>query len=109
MEKTKLPNVNTAMILGIISFIGCCCSSGILGVILSLVALNYTKKDEKLYQENPDLYENYSQLKTAKIIAIVGLVLAAIQVLYLLFIIATGNFAQQMEEMRELMEQMQNK
>lgn len=35
MEKQKLPNEQSTMILGLTSFIGCCCTSGILGLVLS--------------------------------------------------------------------------
>jgi beta-lactamase regulating signal transducer with metallopeptidase domain len=78
MEEQKLPNATVSLILGIISFIACCLSSGFGGVILSAIALYLANKDLKMAQPNPELYENYNTVKTAKIIAIVGLVLAAI-------------------------------
>lgn len=81
MEQQKLPNATISLVLGIISFIACCFSSGFGGVVLSGIALFLANKDKKTYNENPDQYENYSQVKTARIIAIIGLILAIIIVL----------------------------
>ena len=47
MEQQKLPNATISIVLGIISFIGCCCTSGFGGVVLSGIALFLAKKDEK--------------------------------------------------------------
>jgi hypothetical protein len=82
MEKQKLPNATTSLILGILSFIACCCSMGIGGVILSGIALFLANKDRKTYAENPELYENYKQVNTARTVAIVGLALAIISLIY---------------------------
>ncbi|RMB64068.1 DUF4190 domain-containing protein [Dokdonia sinensis] len=107
MEQQKLPNVTIALVLGIISFIACCCSMGIGGLVLSGIAFYLVTKDQKLYLENPELYGNYSQLKTARIIAIIGLALAAIAFLFSIYqIVSAGGWAsyneQQMEQLREL-------
>jgi hypothetical protein len=56
MEKQKLPNEQAVMILGLLSFIGCCCTSGILGVILSGIGLYLANKSEKMYKQNPEQY-----------------------------------------------------
>lgn len=61
MEQQKLPNATTSIVLGSISFLCCCFSMGIGGLILSGIALFLTKKDEKLYAEQPDLYSNFNQ------------------------------------------------
>ena len=52
MEQQKLPNATISIVLGIISFIGCCCTSGFGGVVLSGIALFLAKKDEKKYIES---------------------------------------------------------
>jgi uncharacterized membrane protein len=109
MEKQKLPNVTISLILGIISFIACCCTSGLGGVLFSGIALYLANKDKKTYLENPELYENYGSLKTARIVAIIGLVLAAISlIISVIMIIAAGGFGAYMEQQQELMEQWQN-
>ena len=107
MEKQKLPNAMISLILGILSFIGCCCTSGFGGVILSGIALFLAKKDEKTYAENPELYENYGQVKTAKIIAIIGLVLSLVIVAVFFYMKSTGQYDQIMEKYMETIEEMQ--
>ncbi|WP_340202739.1 CCC motif membrane protein [Ascidiimonas sp. W6] len=109
MEKQKLPNVTISLVLGIISFIACCCSSGLGGVLFSGIALFLANKDKKTYLENPELYENYSGLKTARIVAIIGLVLAVITlILTIVWIISLGGIGAYMEQQQEMMEQWQN-
>ncbi|PQV46294.1 hypothetical protein CLV33_11091 [Jejuia pallidilutea] len=107
MEQQKLPNATIALILGIISFIACCCSTGIGGLIFSGIALFLVKKDTKLYAENPELYSNFSQLKTAKTIAIIGLVLAALTLIWGVYqIMSVGGWDAYMEQQKEIFEQL---
>lgn len=92
MEKQKLPNATISLILGIISFIACCLTSGFGGLLLSGIALYLANKDLKSAEPDPELYENYNTVKTAKIIAIVGLVLAAITaIISIVFLIIFGS------------------
>lgn len=107
MEKQKLPNAMISLILGILSFIGCCCTSGFGGVILSGIALFLAKKDEKKYAENPELYENFNQVKTAKLIAIIGLVLSIIIVGIFIYMKSTGQYDELMENYMKAIEEMQ--
>lgn len=107
MEKQKLPNAMISLILGILSFIGCCCTSGFGGLILSGIALFLAKKDEKTYAENPELYENFSQVKTAKIIAIIGLVLSVIIAAIFIYMKSTGQYDELMENSMKALEEMQ--
>lgn len=107
MEQQKLPNATTSIVLGSISFLCCCFSMGIGGLILSGIALFLTKKDEKLYAEQPDLYSNFNQVKTAKIIAIIGLVLAVITFAWSVYtIIAAGGWEGYMDQQKEIWKQM---
>ncbi len=107
MEQQKLPNAQISLILGIISFVACCCSSGLGGLLFSGIAFYLAKKDEKLYNENPDGYSNFSQLKTAKTVAIIGLVLAVIAFGMAIFqIVAAGGWEGYMEQQREVLEQL---
>ena len=105
MEKQKLPNAIISLVLGIISFIGCCCTNGFGGLVLSGIALYLAKKDEKTYAENPDLYSNFSQVKTAKIIAIIGLVLSGIIVAIVLYMLATGQYTEMIGRWEEMLEE----
>lgn len=107
MEKQKLPNATISIVLGILSFIGCCCSSGFGGVLFSGIALFLTRKDERKYAENPELYENYGQVKTAKIISIIGLVLSLIIVIVYIYLRSTGQLEEIRENYIEMLEEMQ--
>ena len=107
MEKQKLPNAVISLILGILSFIGCCCTSGFGGLILSGIALFLARKDEKTYAENPELYENFSQVKTAKIIAIIGLVLSVFIIAIFVYMKSTGQYDALMENYMKAIEEMQ--
>lgn len=107
MEQQKLPNVTIGLVLGIISFLCCCFSSGLGGVIMSGIAFFLLKKDEKTYQQNPENYSNFSQLKTAKIIAIIGLVLGIVALAISIWtIIQAGGWSGYMEQQQEILEQM---
>ncbi len=106
MEQQKLPNVTTAIVLAIISYVCCCFSAGIGGIILSAIALFLTFKDEKLYRQRPEDYSNFSQLKTAKTLAIIGLVLGVLTLIWVIYsVIQIGGWEAYQEQMREAMQQ----
>ncbi|QWX84530.1 DUF4190 domain-containing protein [Cellulophaga sp. HaHaR_3_176] len=109
MEQQKLPNVTIALVLSIVSFLCCCFSMGIGGIILSGIALFLISKDTKLYNQNPQEYSNFSALKTAKIVAIIGLVLAIGSLLWTSYsIIQMGGWDAYMEQFNIMMEQFNN-
>lgn len=88
MNEQKLPNALAVLILGILSIPLCCCY-GIFSIILGGIGLYLAKKDEVLYQQNPSLYTNYSNLKTGKILCIIGIVLGVLYLGYVVMLIAT--------------------
>ncbi len=105
MEQQKLPNVTIAIVLAILSYL-CCCFAGIPAIIMSGIGLILVKKDEKTYLEQPELYSNYSQLKTAKILIIIGLVLGIAWLLWTVYSIqAMGGWDAYMEQTKVIMEQ----
>lgn len=108
MEKQKLPNEQAVMILGLLSFIGCCCSSGILGVILSGIGLYLANKSEKMYIQNPELY-NKDSLNTWKIVNIVSLAISAVFVIYFIYLIVTGQYDEMNERNMEIFNDLLNK
>ena len=91
MEKQKLPNATAVLILGILSIEGCCFYA--VGVIFSIIALVMAKKDMALYAINPDAYDNYGNLKTGRILAIIGLVLNIISIITAIAFIAIFGWA----------------
>ena len=105
MEQQKLPNVTIAIVLAILSYL-CCCIYGIPAIIMSGIGLFLVKKDEKVYAENPEIYSNYSQLKTAKILVIIGLILGILYLCYMIYSIwAMGGWEEAMRKSQEIMEQ----
>ena len=107
MEQQKLPNVTTAIVLAILSYL-CCCFGGFPGAVLAGVAFFLVRSDEKKYMENPELYSNYSQLKTAKTLAIIGLVLGILYMFWSIYNIQSmGGWDAYMEKVQEMSEQWQ--
>ena len=105
MEQQKLPNVTIAIVLAILGFV-CCCIGGLPAIILGGIALYLAKSAENKYKENPEGYSNYSQLKTAKIIAIIVLVIGILYLALSIFQIQqAGGWEAHMERTREMMEQ----
>jgi hypothetical protein len=91
MEQQKLPNATAVLILGILSILGCCFYA--VGMIFSIIALVMAKKDMALYALNPGSYDNYSNLKTGRILAIIGLVLNIIYIITIVAFIAFFGWA----------------
>ncbi len=108
-EQKKLPNATLILILGIASIITCCCYG--IGLILGIVALFLAQKDIALYAANPELYTDYKNLNTGKILAIIGIVLNAIYLIYIIWMFATFGLETMQdpelmqEKMRELLGQ----
>lgn len=106
MENKKLPNVTISLVLGIVSFIACCFSSGFGGLVLSGIALFLANKDKKIAGDNAEEYENFGQLKTARTIAIIGLVLSILViVLFIGALIFFGGYAGMQEWQQQQLEQ----
>lgn len=101
--KEKLPNGTLIIILGIFGYL-CCCFLGS-GIIPSAIAFFLAKNSEKLYAENPELYDNFSQIKTGKIVALIALILNVLMVIRVIYVIASGDWEANMERSREMMEQ----
>ncbi len=107
MEQQKLPNVTIAIVLAILSYLCCCVSAGVGGILMAGIAFFLIKKDENRYKENPELYTNYGALKTAKILAIIGLVLGVLILIWTIYnISAAGGMEGYMSEICEAYEEM---
>ena len=108
--KQKLPNATAVMVLGVLSIITCCCY-GVLGILLGGVGMYLAKKDTTLYNTNPSVYTNFNNIKTGKILCIIGIVLSVLYLIYMIWMISYfGMEALQdpelmQEKMRELMGQ----
>ena len=90
-NQIQLPNATTVLILGIASLVLCYCCGGILGIPLTIVGLFLANKAKKLYEESPEKYNNYNNLKIGGILCIVGLILNIITfILVIVFYIIYG-------------------
>ena len=106
MEQQKLPNSTLILVFGILSIVTCCCW-GIIGLILGVAAIVLANKATKIYAENPEAYTGYSNVKTGRILAIIGVVLSAIYLIVIVYFYATVG-AEGLEKMQqEWLEQIQ--
>ena len=92
MEKQKLPNATTSLILGITSIITCCCY-GIIGLPLAIVAIVLSNKAKKIYLEAPENFSGYSNASTGKVLGIIGIILNAIYLIVILIAISVFGWA----------------
>jgi hypothetical protein len=84
-QPVALPNSSTVLTLGIVSVVLCWCH-GIVGLVLAIVALILASKDMALYNSNPMAYTpvSYSNVRSGRNIAIIGLVLAGVFLFFLI-------------------------
>lgn len=101
MEKQTLPNSQMVLIFGILSLVGCCCT-GFMGIIFGIIGIVMANKATAVYNENPELYDGFQNVKTGKILSIIGLILSVINTAYSIYIFATigmDGYQQMIEEM----------
>lgn len=96
MEQEKLPNGVLIIVLGILGYL-CCCFAG-LGIIPSAIAFFMARKSEKMYAANPELYDNMSQIKTGKIVALIAVILNVLYIIRIIYVIATVGWSEMSEE-----------
>lgn len=104
MEKQTLPNSTLILVFGILSILGCCCY-GFFGIVFAIIAIIMAKKATALYLENPELYNGYQNVKTGKILAIIGLVLSALYLISLIIFFIIAGYDGIMEMQQEMLEQ----
>lgn len=103
--KQKLPYETAVLVLGLTAFVGCCCTNGIVGVVLSIIGLVLAIQSEKTYNANPDMYE-LGKIPTWKIINIIALVLSVFTMGAWIYMKATGMEAEMLEQLQEMLEEM---
>ncbi|WP_158975967.1 CCC motif membrane protein [Cellulophaga sp. L1A9] len=105
MEQQKLPNATMIIVLSIFGYL-CCCFAG-LGIIPSGIAFFMATKAEKLNNENPEIYDNYSTIKTGKIVAMIAVILNILMVIRYIYLFATGGFSEMQVQWDEMMRQIE--
>lgn len=98
MNNQPLPGASNALTFGIISIVGTIFCCGPFGAIFSFIGLSNAKKAEKIHNENPGEYTGFENVKTGRILAYIGIALAAIYlvltIIYfgvIIALIASGN------------------
>lgn len=87
MIQKKLPNGTTVLVLGILSILSCWCY-GIVGMTLAVIALVFYHKDIKLYDEAPELYKDLPNLNLGRVLAILGLCLSTLYLIFIIYMLA---------------------
>ena len=87
-----LPNATAVLVLGIMSIPTCFCF-GIVGLVLSIIALVLASKDTMLYNANPTQYTlaSYNNLKAGKVCSIIGLCFSSIYLFFVILGVLSGN------------------
>lgn len=102
MEKQKL-NTTVIYILTILGFL-CCCIGGI-GIIPSGIAYFMGNSKMKEAELNPENYDNYSGMKTAKLIALIVVLINAVYLAFTIYRISTVGWDEIMEQSRIMSEE----
>ncbi len=103
MEQQKLPNATLILVFGILSIVTCCCY-GILGLIFGIIAIVMAKKATATYLAAPDQYTGYQNVKTGRILAIIGVILSALYLVYTIYLFSTLGYDGIQEMQQEMLE-----
>ncbi|MGD1946575.1 MAG: CCC motif membrane protein [Croceivirga sp.] len=82
MNQQSLPGASTTLTMGILSIVGSLVCCGPFAIIFSIIGLVKAKSAEKLYHEQPELYSDYSNVKTGRILSYIGLALSLIMLIF---------------------------
>jgi ABC-type sulfate transport system permease subunit len=96
MEQQKLPNSTMIIVLSIFGYI--CCCIPIIGIIPASIAFSMATKSQKIYEVNPELYDNMSAIKTGKIVALIAIILNLLMFVRWIYIFATGDINEAYDE-----------
>lgn len=80
------------MTMGILSIVGAVVCCGPFAAIFSIIGLSSARKAENTYQQDPERYSGYENLKTSRILSYIGLglslVMLVLAILYFGVIVA---------------------
>jgi len=107
MEQEQLKNSTLILVLGILSIITCCCY-GVVGLIVGIITVVLANKATAVYAANPEMYTGYQNVKIGKILAIIGIVLSVLNLIFSIWIISAFGWEtfQDQELMQERIEEM---
>ena len=77
----KLPNATAVLILGICSIVFGCF---FVGLVCGIIGLALAKRPVQMYLQNPQRYMNYGALNAGRILSIIGVILGALSIVWLI-------------------------
>jgi beta-lactamase regulating signal transducer with metallopeptidase domain len=82
-----VPNSAAVLVLGILSIVFCFCY-GFIGLVMGIIAIVLAGKANELYKANPSNYTaaSFNNLKAGKICAIIGTILSALMLVYVIVV-----------------------
>lgn len=82
-----IPNSAAVLVLGILSIVFCFCY-GFIGLVLGIIAIVLAGKANAIYNANPTNFtvSSFSNLKAGKICAIIGTILSALMLVYIIVV-----------------------
>ena len=87
-HQQPLPHATLILIFGILSIL-CCCCYGVFWLVFGIIALVLANKSIALHRRNPELYTQYNNVRTGRVLAIIGIVLSALYIVYIIFLLVT--------------------
>lgn len=84
MNQQPLPGASTVLTMGILSIVLTLVCCGPFGAIFSIIGLAKAKTATQLYEQSPESYTDYSNVKTGKILSYVGLALALVSLVFVI-------------------------
>ncbi|MCK4562002.1 MAG: DUF4190 domain-containing protein [Flavobacteriaceae bacterium] len=105
MDKEKLPHSQSALTLGIISIFTACCCFSLIGIIIGLIGLSQAKKAIAIHDADPNQYDGINNANTGKTTSIIGIILGAISLLWLIYTMSTGEWDIMIEQYQEMIEE----
>lgn len=82
-----IPNSAAVLVLGILSIVFCFCY-GFIGLVLGIIAIVLAGKANAIYNANPTNFtvSSFNNLKAGKICAIIGTILSALMLVYIIVV-----------------------
>lgn len=86
IPQQKIPLANTALVLAIVSVVGCV-FYGIPGIVLSILAMVFHARVKRVYQTDPAVYQqSYNNARAGWIIAIISLGISVATTIYTVYV-----------------------
>jgi|SRR5690554_1998093 len=102
-QPEKLPKSTGILVLGILSIVFSLCCVGFLGVIFAIIALVMASSATAMYNAEPERYTGYSNVKTGKVLAIIGLIISIITILITVYFFSTIGYEGILEMQEEML------